>query len=437
MTEQHTTRERAAPRTLPRKHLLLAVAFAVAALAATAGSLRDTWQGLENADRWTDDERAVLGSMRHDANAAAPADPSNRVARSPQAAGLGERLFHDTRFSRNGAVSCASCHDPARQFQDGIPLGTGIGIGKGQRRTMPVVDIAANPFFFWDGRADSLWAQALGPMENPLEHGETRLHAAHVIQRHYRAEYEALFGPMPDLAGLPPHGSPNGTADERAAWQALRPRSQEAVSRVFANMGKAIAAYEASLRYGNSRVDTYIRGVVERRPDLLYALDRHEKAGLRLFIGKAQCATCHSGPLLSDHHFHNTGIAPLDPGNPDRGRAAAIAPVMADEFNCLGRFSDARPEQCEELRFIAQDDPRMLGAFKTPTLRNVAQRAPYMHAGQLVTLEDVIRHYSAAPRAAVGHSELKPLALTQAEQAQLQSLLRALSGPVQTAADTP
>ena len=128
--------------------------------------------------------------------------------------------------------------------------------------------------------------------------------------------------------------------------------------------------------------------------------------GLRLFIGKAQCVSCHNGPLFSDQQFHNTGVPPRDAARPDRGRAAATAKVRSDEFNCLGPFSDARPEQCQELRFMVSDDPALEGAFKTPGLRGVAGRPPYMHAGQFATLEQVVRHYVAAPHAAVGHSEL-------------------------------
>jgi cytochrome c peroxidase len=118
---------------------------------------------------------------------------------------------------------------------------------------------------------------------------------------------------------------------------------------------------------------------------------------------------------------------------PSPGRAAAIAIVKADEYNCLGPHSDARPEQCEELRFIAERDPHMLGAFKTPSLRNVGLRPPYMHAGQFDSLARVLAHYANPPVAALGVSELRaapPGPLSAAEQAQLISLLQALSGPV-------
>jgi cytochrome c peroxidase len=207
---------------------------------------------------------------------------------------------------------------------------------------------------------------------------------------------------------------------------------------VFANMGKAIAAYERTLRIGESRFDSYVRGVVDGSTEAQAALSLQEVRGLRIFIGQGQCATCHNGPLLTDQHFHNTGVPARNPQAPDQGRAPAIAAVQRDEFNCMGPFSDARG-QCDELRFIA-DDPAMAGAFKTPSLRNVALRPPYMHAGQFATLEEVIAHYAKSPQAAVGHSELarpgaahaerKPISLSRQESEDLVVFLRALSGPI-------
>jgi len=259
----------------------------------------------------------------------------------------------------------------------------------------------------------------------------------------YRKEYETLFDAMPNLQGLPRDAGPNGGTAEKAAWAAMNARQREDVSRVFANMGKAIAAYEKSLQHEPSRLDRYIDAVVSGRAYAAGVLLPDEVRGLRLFIGKAQCVTCHNGPLLTDQQFHNTGVPPRDAARPDRGRADATAKVRGDEFNCLGPFSDAQPSQCQELRFMVSDDPALVGAFKTPGLRGIAQRAPYMHAGQLATLEQVVRHYVAAPHAAIGHSELThrhggdgsavkpaeraPIELTDAEVADLVRFLGALS----------
>ncbi len=392
--------------------------------------------------RWSADEKAVLASLSLRRLPPAPADPSNAVERQPAAIELGRRLFSDTRLSRNGAVACASCHDPARQFQDGLPVSQGVGTGS--RRAMPIVGAGHGPWLFWDGRKDSLWAQALGPLEDGAEHGTNRTRVAQLVASHYRPDYESLFGPLPRLDGLPADAGPKGSAAEQAAWAAVDTRRREAVSRVFANIGKAIAAYEKSLQHAPTRLDGYVDAVLRGDAAARNLLQADEARGLRLFIGKAQCVSCHNGPLFSDQQFHNTGVPPRDAARPDRGRAAATAAVRGDEFNCLGPFSDARPEQCQELRFMVTDDPALEGAFKTPGLRGVAGRPPYMHAGQISTLEQVVRHYVAAPHAAVGHSELThrhadtatathaeraPIELSDAEIADLVRFLGTLSAP--------
>lgn len=376
-------------------------------------------------DGWNADEFGVLSTLRLSELSAAPKDPSNAHESSPKAAKLGERIFFDRRFSGNGAVSCASCHQPDKQFQDGRPLGQGMGTGA--RRTMPIAGAGYSPFLFWDGRKDSLWSQALGPLEDKAEHGGNRLAYAHLMKENYRTEYEAVFGAMPDLGRLQKDASPLGTPAQQAAWNAMSVKEREDVSRVFANMGKAIAAYEKNVRPEATRLDRYIDGVVKGESQASSLLSAEEKRGLRIFIGKAQCITCHTGPLLTDQHFHNTGIAPRILGKPDPGRRAGIEKVRNDEFNCLGRFSDAKAEQCEELNFLAEDDETMASAFKTPSLRNVASRAPYMHAGQIESLPDVVRHYSRAPQAATGHSELKPVRLSESEVKELVAFLGTLS----------
>lgn len=403
-----------------------------------AGGIGIAEGALWGIERWSVEERDVIASLRLSQLAPAPADPSNRYEQLPAAAVLGKRLFSDVRFSSNQAVSCASCHAPGNQFQDGLAQGRGVGAGS--RRAMPLMGTAHSPWLFWDGRKDSLWSQALGPLEDAVEHGGNRARYAHLLRTYYRADYEALFGAMPDLSALPQDAGPLGNAAEKAAWAALTPAVQEQASRVFANMGKAIAAYERSLGYGPSRFDRYAEGVVANDPAAQQVLSAQELKGLRLFIGKGQCVTCHSGPLLSDQHFHNTGVPPLDRSRPDRGRAAAIAKVQRDEFNCLGPFSDASSQQCQELRFMVTDDPRLEAAFKTPSLRNVALRPPYMHAGQFASLDEVVAHYAKSPPAVAGgselapagagHAERKPIRLSAQEISDLALFLGALSGPV-------
>lgn len=420
-------------RPRPARGGLVSAATVVLALLATLSLLT----GFGPPDRWTADEKALLAAMRLDRLPPAPRDPSNAVEALPAAAALGQRLFEDPRFSRNQAVSCASCHAPERQFQDGKPVGQGLATGL--RRTMPIAGVAHGAWFFWDGRKDSLWAQALGPLEDAAEHGSNRMRIARLLRAHHRAGYEAVFGPLPDLTGLPEDASPLGDASERAAWQAMDAKRRADIDRVFANLGKAIAAYERTLMPAESRFDRYARAVDSGDPAGLQALSAQEVRGLRLFLGKGQCATCHNGPLLTDQHFHNTGVPQRDPARPDRGRASATARVQGDQFNCLGPFSDAPKEACQELRFMVTGDPALEGAFKTPGLRNVALRAPYMHAGQLASLDEVVAHYVRSPKASVGHSELahdggghaerQPIRLSATEAQDVVAFLKALSGP--------
>ncbi len=391
-------------------------------------------------DSWSAEELAVLGSLRLSELPAAPVDESSRVETLPAAAALGRRFFHETRFSRDRTVSCASCHDPQRQFQDGLPVSRGMA--EGRRRAMPVVAAAHSPWKFWDGRKDSLWSQALGPLEDAAEHGSNRTRIAQLVREHHRRDYEAVFGALPDMSGWPLDAGPLGSPAERAAWAAMPAGARAAASRVFANLGKAIAAYERTVQYGESRFDRYVQATLRRDAAGQQVLSAAEVNGLRAFIGSGQCVTCHNGPVFSDQHFHNTGVPQRDPARPDVGRASAVAAVARDEFNCLGAYSDADKTQgCQELRFVVGEDaPTLKGAFKTPSLRNVALRPPYMHAGQLATLQQVVAHYARSPAASVGHSELahagqghaerQPIRLTEAQARDVVAFLQTLSGPV-------
>jgi cytochrome c peroxidase len=162
------------------------------------------------------------------------------------------------------------------------------------------------------------------------------------------------------------------------------------------------------------------------------AMTADEVAGLRHFIGDAGCIDCHNGPLFTNNAFHNTGVPPRSEAAPDPGRQVGVQKVLADEFNCLGPYSDADPEDCAELKFLVDDDEAMAGAFKPPTLRNVAESAPYMHAGQYSDLFMVVRHYRHPPEAAVGHNELEPLPFMHTGMMQLEAFLHTLSGPLAT-----
>ncbi len=356
------------------------------------------------AGTWSPAEIAVIKSLSLDRLPPLKRDPSNAAEGNAAAITLGQQLFFDARLSRNGAVSCASCHDPGKGFQDGRPVGQGIATGR--RRSMPIVDASYSPWMFWDGRKDSLWSQALGPLEDAAEHGGNRLAYVRQLATHYAKPYAEAFGPLPELMGMPNEASPLGTLEQRQAWAAIKPDARHKVNRAFSNIGKAIAAYESTLQHSATRFDRYVHAVETGALGASDMLTPTEVAGLRVFIGRGQCVSCHSGPLMTDQAFHNTGV-PNRPGAAlDHGRRIALAQVVDDEFNCLGAYSDANAEACTELEFIPKDDATLEGAFKTPSLRGVTERAPFMHAGQFATIEDVIHHYMQAPQAAVGKSEL-------------------------------
>src|SRR5688572_6527717 len=192
--------------------VLVAFAFATPSAAALYGYAA-------SGGRWTAEERETLRSLSLASLDPLPADPSNRYSDDTLAARLGRQLFFDTRLSSNGKVSCASCHVPSQDLQDGIPLGKGVGTAG--RRTMPIAGTAYSPWQFWDGRADSQWAQALGPLESAVEHGGDRTQYAHVVATDptYRSGYERTFGRIPVLDGLPAYAGPVADTVRAAAWR--------------------------------------------------------------------------------------------------------------------------------------------------------------------------------------------------------------------------
>ncbi|GAA4115474.1 cytochrome-c peroxidase [Aminobacter aganoensis] len=375
---------------------------------------------------FTDVEKRTIALMSLSALAPLPPDPTNRFADDPGAAALGATLFFDTGMSRDGNVACGTCHKIDRQFQDDLPRG--IGVAETNRRTMPLAGVARDPFFFWDGRRDSLWSQALVPLENPLEHAGTRTSYAHYIKRRFGERYERIFRPLPDLTGLPANAGPFGAPSERAAWAAMTEKQRDGVDLVFADIGKAMAAFERSLVHMPTRFDRFADALARgTAPAGDAALSEEEEAGLRLFIGKASCSTCHTGPRFTDNHFHNTGVPPVVGLPVDRGRIAVVDEVRADPFNCLGKFRDGDEEACGELRFMQKSSPELIRAYKTPSLRGVAGRAPYMHAGQFATLEQVVDHYAKAAASIEGETEIHPLQLSDRERAALVAFLKTLS----------
>lgn len=394
---------------------------------------------------WTAAERATLWGLSLSSLPPLPPDPSNAVADRLDAAELGQRLFFDPRLSADGKVSCAHCHQPALRFTDGLPLGRGQA--PLERHTPSLVGSAYSPWQFWDGRADSQWAQVLGPMEHPKEMGLARTEIVRRVGAAYGDAMRAIFGSFPileDRDRFPADAAPREDDPRaRAAWEAMAPEDRVTVDRAMARTGKVIAAYERRLLPGPAPFDRYVAALDADDPAAADAiLSRDARAGAALFIGKAQCVNCHNGPRLTNDEFHNIGlpllagassdVAALKPAF-DMGREQGVLRLLADPFNCLGTHSDAdKVADCTELRFVKSVGDTLPGAFKVPSLRGVNRTAPYMHDGRFQTLTQVVAHYNAAPVPVLGHSDLKPLLLSVREQEQLVAFLESLDGAFAT-----
>jgi cytochrome c peroxidase len=272
-------------------------------------------------------------------------------------------------------------------------------------------------------------------LESAVEHGADRTQIARLVALNYRDAYGSVFGPLPALGALPDHAGPHGDSEAQTAWQNLEAAQRDNIDRIFANVGKAIAAFERTIVPERTRFDLYA-DAVSVGTDTAGLLSEAETQGLGLFIGKGECTKCHNGPLMTDNYFHNTGVPPVAGLPDDSGRAAAIEQVIADPFNCLGTYSDAGPGDCTELAYIDKSGDGMVRAYKPPSLRGVAERPPYMHAGQIGTLREVLQHYEVAPAAVAGHSELSHLDMTEDELAALEAFLNALE-PISNAGAVP
>jgi cytochrome c peroxidase len=299
---------------------------------------------------------------------------------TPQRARLGRWLFFDARLSGDGTLSCASCHQPAHAFSSTSPVATGIGGQRGTRKIPTIVNLAAIPQrprnfetrprpgpFFWDGRAPSLERQALEPIANPIEMGSSHARMEQTLSRigGYRPYFVEAFG------------------DARITRD---------------RVAQALADYERTRMSGNSSFDRWHTGKNDQ------AVAGDVKRGFALFAGTAQCIRCHPAPLFTDGGFHNLGVG-WDPA----------ARTFADE----GRHAVTRGS-------VTQADP---GTFKTPTLREVSRRAPYMHDGSIGTLREVVEFYN---RGGIPNPDLdnniRPLGLSSLEVEAIVAFLRALDG---------
>ncbi len=407
---------------------LVFISLAVLALAVVA------WNTLSVPlpSSWSEQERALIQSMALSQLPSLAPDPSNAVADSELAVEMGHHLYFDTRLSSNNTVACATCHQPQLYFTDGLELAVGIGIG--DRHTPSLVGLSHSPWYYWDGRKDSQWAQALAPLESSHEHNTDRLEVSKLVTTdpYYLSMYSELFGLPPELPQNSRSASPLAGIQAKKNWNQLSAEQRIAINTVFTNVGKVLAAYQRKILPGPGRFDAYAESLAHSNAiDSSEALSDTEIAGLRLFIGNAQCVSCHNGPLFTNHDFHNTGVLSLSGNLPPMGRYDGIRFAREDEFNCLGDYSDAEAAECTELRF-ARDTNELVGAHKTPSLRNVAETAPYMHGGQLKTLQEVMQHYNEAPVSMLSHNEAKPLGLRPVELRQLEAFMASLTAPLAT-----
>jgi cytochrome c peroxidase len=405
--------------------LLCAIACAACTRAPTAPAAAEK--------SWSDTERTVLATLRLSALSEAPPDPGNSHSDDPRAAALGAALFADPALSRNGAISCQTCHLPERAFSDG--RARSVGLAPLRRNAPSLFDVAYQRWLFWDGRADSLWSQALAPLEHPDEMGGSR---SAIVRRvatdpQLARMYEGVFGPLPSLRWehVGPTATPNGDADARMAWAALSDRERAELTSAFANLGKALAAHERTLRSRPSRFDAYVDAVLADRPrDAERWLDAREVSGLALFLsGRSGCLSCHHGPLFSDGQFHNIGTGELGTADEDLGRAAGREQLRTAEFSCTSAFRDGSPTDCGHLTAMRSTEvgELMRGAFRTPGLRNLPATAPYLHDGRFATIEEVLGYYRKPPDKARVRHELPPLTLSDREIDDLAHFLRTLA----------
>ena len=330
-------------------------------------------------------------------------DPSNRVSGEPYAIDLGRKLFFDPRFSPNGYVACVACHQPDRAFTD--TLARAHALAPVDRNAQTLANLRQQHWYGWGGTSDSLWMATLRPILDPRELGSSPQVVAHGMRTGdgMACRYELAFKrPVP--------------ADDEA---------------VLVDVAKALAAFQETLTTGRTPFDDF-RDALARGDQPAQARYPHAaKRGLRLFVGRGNCFVCHSGPNFSNGEFHDNGVPFfIRPGVVDPGRYDGIRNVRTSPFNLLGRYNDDRSRVTAQTTRHVQLEHRNWGEFRTPSLRNVAVTAPYMHDGRFPTLRDVLRHYSELDEDrlhADGERILRRLNLTPGEMSDLLAFLETLT----------
>jgi len=319
--------------------------------------------------------------------------PTRSITRQARKVALGKALFFDTRLSADGGVSCATCHDPARAFTSREPRAVGAHGQIGTRNAPTVLNSAYRASYFWDGRVGTLEEQAKRPLLNRAEMG-MQTEAALIERLRRISEYRRDFGDIFPQRGI-----------------------------TLETIAQAIAAYERTLISDTSPFDRFMQGDVN-------ALTENQRRGWQLFRGKARCIECHqfteTSPFFTDSRFYNTGIIA-------RGQHFAELQARAGEIRLnhpgLEASELAHNEQLAELgRFLVTGRQAEIGAFRTPTLRDVELTWPYMHDGSLGTLLDVVRFYNRGGNPNPNLDEkIRPLNLTDEEMNNLVEFMRSLT----------
>jgi cytochrome c peroxidase len=336
-------------------------------------------------------------------------DPTNRVSGNPQAVEFGKRLFDSPKLSINQKIACRTCHKPELGFSDGRVRAQGLG--RHDRNSQSLWNLDLQRWFGWDGGADSLWAASIRPILTRHEMGASPefIRRQVLLNRDWRERYQELFGA-------------SGNADE-----------------VLVNVGKSLAAYLETLRSPVTDFDRFRNALAAGKSPALSDYSEAARRGLKLFVGRGNCTFCHFGPALSNGEFHDVAIPFLiAPGRVDPGRHAGVRRVKSDPYNLLSRYNDQRDVGAASTTRLpevlktqtVQSAHRNWGEWKTPSLRNLKQTAPYMHNGSLASLHDVARHYSDIKTERLhsdGEQLLKPLRLSRREIDDLVAFLRSLS----------
>jgi cytochrome c peroxidase len=354
---------------------------------------------------FSDKEKAIIQSLASKPQAI-QCDPTNRVSGNKKAIEFGQHLFFDKRLSGDGQLSCASCHDPKQGFAKHEKISDPRDSKHVKRHVPHLWGMAYNRWYFWDGRADSLWSQALFPLEDGAEMANNRVNLVKVIleNKDLKKSYEEIFGEIPQslkkadltVAAKPHPKQPN--YPEHQAWLALSEEEKGHINQVFSNLGKALASFEETLLAQYTAFDQFAQQLKNNTlhdEAEIAAISPLAAQGLKLFIGKAACINCHFGENFSDGEFHHSFLEKIDFKH-DLGRYTAIKPLLNNEFNANSTFNDVDEHDKtyrNKLDYIYQNI-EFRGQFKTPSLRNIALTYPYMHTGEFNDLAEVIDYYN-------------------------------------------